>query len=165
MKTKILNSVGIIQHTESRQIVVDSLGPIRERETRAMATCSCHPNIRRLLLQGNKSKREFLIDTGADVSLSFYQNITKGLIQLIFTFTLRTIPSKIPVYGKKMINVDLGLRRSFTYNSYIANVQNQIIGTDFLTHFNLLVDLPRKRICYIVFKAQLYSLSKVSIAA
>lgn len=109
-----------------------------------MATCSCHPNTRRLFLRDKISKQLFLIDTGADVSLVPPKYNERFNSTNIYFYAANN--TKISVYGKKTLCIDLGLKRSLTYDFYIANVQNPIIGTDFLTHFNLLVDLPGKRI-------------------
>ncbi|XP_036148380.1 uncharacterized protein LOC105840895 [Monomorium pharaonis] len=42
--------------------------------------------------------------------------------------------------------VDLGLRRKFQWQFYVADVGRPIIGADFLRHFNLLVDLNTRRL-------------------
>lgn len=55
--------------------------------------------------------------------------------------------SKIATYGEELHTLDLGLRRTFKWIFTIANVSHAIIGADFLRHFDLLVDLRRKRLC------------------
>lgn len=52
--------------------------------------------------------------------------------------------SQINTYGRKLLSIDLGLRRSFTWNFIIADVEKPILGADFLKHFGLLVDMKRK---------------------
>ncbi|GFW46771.1 hypothetical protein TNCV_2981271 [Trichonephila clavipes] len=47
-------------------------------------------------------------------------------------------------YGLKELN--LGLRRPFIWTFIIADVSSPIIGADFLKHFNLLIDLKKKRL-------------------
>jgi cleavage and polyadenylation specificity factor subunit 1 len=42
--------------------------------------------------------------------------------------------------------LDLGLRRNFTWNFIIANIPRAIIGADFLQHFDLSVDLKKRRL-------------------
>lgn len=54
--------------------------------------------------------------------------------------------TKINTYGTKLLNVDLGLRRSFNWKFLIASVPMPIIGADFLENFGLLVDLKRRRL-------------------
>ena len=54
--------------------------------------------------------------------------------------------SKIRTYGKKLLKLDFGLRRNFTWPFVIADVKQSIIGLDFLSNFDLLVDTKRNRI-------------------
>lgn len=54
--------------------------------------------------------------------------------------------SAISTYGSKIVHVDLNLRRDFAWSFIIADVQVLIIGADFLTHFNLLIDLKNQRL-------------------
>ncbi len=52
----------------------------------------------------------------------------------------------IPTYGWVSKSLDLGLRRDFTWRFIVANVELPIIGVDFLSHFNLLVDCKNNRL-------------------
>lgn len=54
--------------------------------------------------------------------------------------------SKINTYGHKIIALNLGLRRKFSWPFIIADLTKPIIGADFLKHFGLLVDLQNKRL-------------------
>ncbi|GFR08686.1 transposon Ty3-I Gag-Pol polyprotein [Trichonephila clavata] len=54
--------------------------------------------------------------------------------------------SKILTYGSKLLNIDLGLRRKFSWKFLIASVPIPIIGADFLENFGLLVDLKRRKL-------------------
>lgn len=54
--------------------------------------------------------------------------------------------STINTYGTKNINLDLNLRRVFSWTFIIADITTAIIGADFLTHFNLIVDLKNQRL-------------------
>ena len=54
--------------------------------------------------------------------------------------------STINTYGVRIFELDLGLRRAFTWKFVIADVAKPIIGADFLDHFGLLVDLKRRRL-------------------
>ena len=49
----------------------------------------------------------------------------------------------ISTYGKSLLTLNLGLRRSFPWSFIIAKVQKPIVGADFLQHFGLLVDMRR----------------------
>jgi len=46
----------------------------------------------------------------------------------------------------KMLTLNLSLRRPFTWRFVIADVSKPIIGADFLSHFNLVVDLKNRRL-------------------
>lgn len=54
--------------------------------------------------------------------------------------------SPIFTYGEKIINLDLNLKRSFSWSFILASVDHAILGADFLQHFGLLVDLKNKRL-------------------
>ncbi|XP_029667054.1 uncharacterized protein LOC115237853 [Formica exsecta] len=54
--------------------------------------------------------------------------------------------SEISTYGRRSVTIDLGLRRRFTWDFIVANVSQPILGADFLQHFNLLVDLNRRKL-------------------
>ncbi|GFU82120.1 retrovirus-related Pol polyprotein from transposon 297 [Trichonephila clavipes] len=49
-------------------------------------------------------------------------------------------------YGIVRKELNLGLRRPFIWTFIIADVSSPIIGADFLKHFNLLIDLKKKRL-------------------
>ncbi|GFW47275.1 transposon Tf2-9 polyprotein [Trichonephila clavipes] len=53
--------------------------------------------------------------------------------------------TKIPAYGMVRKELNLGLRRPFIWTFIIADVSSPIIGADFLKHFNLLIDLKKKK--------------------
>jgi cleavage and polyadenylation specificity factor subunit 1 len=52
----------------------------------------------------------------------------------------------IHTYGWLPLNLNLGLRRDFTWRFVVANVTRPIIGVDFLTHFGLLIDCRSNRL-------------------
>ena len=63
------------------------------------------------------------------------------------SFTLQAANStEIKTYGQRLLTLDLGLRRQFSWAFILADVQRPIIGIDFLTHFGLLVDLRRRQL-------------------
>lgn len=99
----------------------------------------------RLFLFDKKSHLKFLIDSGSDVSCIPASDKCKFMrpdpLQLFAANN-----SKIHTYGTKLVNVDLGLRRNFTWKFLIADVPTPIIGADFLQHFDLLIDLKRHRL-------------------
>ena len=54
--------------------------------------------------------------------------------------------TSIKTYGQKLLSVDLGLRRLFRWPFVIADVHRSIIGSDFLSHYNLLVDIRHSKL-------------------
>lgn len=53
----------------------------------------------------------------------------------------RQLTTVINTYGKRSLTLDLHLRKLFLWIFIIADVQNPILGADFLRHFHLLVDM------------------------
>ena len=54
--------------------------------------------------------------------------------------------SSIITYGKRSLTLNLGLGRVFRWIFIVANVQEPILGADFLRHFSLLVDFKHSRL-------------------
>ncbi|KAL4718235.1 hypothetical protein ACJJTC_016861 [Scirpophaga incertulas] len=54
--------------------------------------------------------------------------------------------TNIATYGTIHLCLNLGLRRNFTWNFVVADVESAIIGSDFLAHYNLLPDCARSRL-------------------
>ena len=54
--------------------------------------------------------------------------------------------SPIKVIGEKRIKLNLGLSRDFYWSFVIADVTSPIIGSDFIKHHDLLIDLRRNRL-------------------
>ena len=79
------------------------------------------------------SRRKFLVDTGAAVSVFPPSKQEKGNM---CTLTLQAANgTPIPTYGQRSLTLDLGLRRTCRWVFTIANVPTPIIGADFLHHF------------------------------
>ncbi|XP_037931189.1 uncharacterized protein LOC119666000 [Teleopsis dalmanni] len=101
--------------------------------------------IAHLLIADNNSKQHFLIDTGADVSVlparRFAKQKTTKTTQL---FTTNGTP--IRTYGEKRLKVSLNLRRDFIWTFIVADVNSVIIGSSFLKHFGLLVDVKGSKL-------------------
>ena len=85
------------------------------------------------------TKQQFLIDTGAEVSVLPPRATDRPHRQ---GYDLQAANSStIATYGTRSLTLNLGLRRSYPWIFTIAAVSHAIIGADFLRHFNLLVDL------------------------
>jgi cleavage and polyadenylation specificity factor subunit 1 len=124
-----------------------------------METCVDDQNSSRLLVREINSRKLFLIDTGADISV-----IPPNIFKISSTdsnFNLFAANgTQVKTYGTSLINLDLGLRRVFKWTFVIADVSSPIIGADFLKHTGLLVDIQRKRIIDPL--TSLFSIGKIS---
>lgn len=100
---------------------------------------------RRLLITDPLTKYRFLIDTGAD--LSVLPNRYFGCLKRDTGWHLSAANGTIiNTFGSKLLEVNLGLRRSYTHSFILASTDIPIIGADFLSKFNLLVDLKNRRL-------------------
>ena len=81
-----------------------------------------------------ESKILFLIDNGAQASLQPATSEVKHSIPS--KLTLRAINGTlIHTYGEKCMELDLGLRSTYTHIFTVADVGCAILGTDFFTKF------------------------------
>ncbi|GFQ76822.1 transposon Ty3-I Gag-Pol polyprotein [Trichonephila clavata] len=127
----------------------DAIHPaaIKKRTQRGViATTFSQPHIsRRLFIKDKSSNIAFLIDTGSDVSVlpaSISEKRKGNSIQQLSAANT----SPINVYGKRLLTLDLNLRRVFRWPFLIASVSVPIIGADFLYHFNISPDLRNRKL-------------------
>lgn len=80
----------------------------------------------RLCINDTTSKLNFLIDTGADVSVLPPASQKKQIKPTDFKLYAAN-GTEITTYGSKTIDVDLGLRRNFQWNFLIADIQQTIL--------------------------------------
>ncbi|GFS67995.1 transposon Ty3-I Gag-Pol polyprotein [Trichonephila clavipes] len=98
----------------------------------------------RLLLLDRKSGQKFLIDSGSEICvIPSSPTMNKSPQSNLSLFAANN--TKIPAYGMVRKELNLGLRRPFIWTFIIADVSSPIIGADFLKHFNLLIDLKKKK--------------------
>ncbi|GFU08796.1 retrovirus-related Pol polyprotein from transposon 17.6 [Trichonephila clavipes] len=107
-----------------------------------MAEPSKHTS--RLFLLDRKSGQKFLIDSGSEICVIPPSPTTNKSPQSNFSLFAAN-NTKIPAYGMVRKELNLGLRRPFIWTFIIADVSSPIIGADFLKHFNLLIDLKKKK--------------------
>ncbi|CAH8508541.1 unnamed protein product [Dicrocoelium dendriticum] len=106
-----------------------------------MATAAAGQTISRLLyVFDSTTKLHFLVDTGAEVSV-IPRSLEKCALRPSGITLQAANQTKIATYGQRLLTLNLGLRRNFTFIFLIADVQKPIIGIDFLTKFGLVVDL------------------------
>ncbi|GFV63941.1 retrovirus-related Pol polyprotein from transposon 17.6 [Trichonephila clavipes] len=108
-----------------------------------MAEPSQHTS--RLFLLDRKSGQKFLMDSGSEICVIPPSPTMNKSPQSNFSLFAAN-NTKIPAYGMVRKELNLGLRRPFIWTFIIADVSSPIIGVDFLKHFNLLIDLKKKRL-------------------
>ena len=110
------------------------------------ATDASGHNICRLLHVTDRiSKRNFLVDTGAQVSI--IPPTRSDRLRKRESFTLSAVNgSTIATYGQRSLTLNLGLRRTFRWIFIIADVSKPLLGADFLHHFGLLVDMAHGKL-------------------
>ena len=99
----------------------------------------------RLFVIDRVTNIEYLVDTGSDLCV-LPRTRVKGQTVLSNYKMYAANGSTINTYGVRTFELDLGLRRAFTWKFVVADVAKPIIGADFLDHFGLLVDLKRRRL-------------------
>jgi hypothetical protein len=100
---------------------------------------------RRLYVSDKQSKIHFLVDTGADFSILPAK--FRDQKRYVPRFNLQTASgSGIKVLGERLLRLNIGLRREFTWTFLIADVTDAILGADFLDSFKLIVDISGKRL-------------------
>lgn len=90
------------------------------------------------------SKICYLVDTGADLSIIPVKWIKKPTSNPLLLYAVNN--TTIKTYGQKLVNLNLGLRRPFTWNFIVADVSKSIIGADFLSHYGLLIDMKNQQL-------------------
>ena len=96
----------------------------------------------RLFVRDKLSQFKFLVDTGADLSVVPPDRFDRKVKSTYSLFAANG--SEIKTYGVKLLSIDLGLRRIFSWPFIIAEVSKPIIGADFLKHHGILVDLKQR---------------------
>ena len=108
---------------------------------------SDHYESKRLFMRDRYSKKLFLVDTGADVSiLTAEDDIMSHQHPVGMIFAANG--SIIRVYDRQVKHLDLGLGRKFKFSFLVAETENNIIGADFLEHFNLIPDLRNRKLYF-----------------
>ena len=88
------------------------------------------------------SNTRFLVDTGAEVSIVPPSPAERSSRQ--GNISLKAVNgSEIATFGTRSLTLNLGLRRTFRWVFIVADIQQPILGADFLHHFGLVVDVRR----------------------
>ena len=127
--------------------VSPSLFPCGKRSGQSLVATSVtgQPGSRLFYIKDHNSNLRFLVDTGAEVSLVPPSSTERKYPQDGFSLQAAN-NSSIATFGKRSLTLDLHLQRSFPWVFTIADVQNPILGADFLNHFHLLVDIHHQKL-------------------
>ncbi|VDN97025.1 unnamed protein product [Rodentolepis nana] len=102
-----------------------------------------HDNNHRLFVTDSISHMAYLVDSGSH----FSQIPNDGISPPIpFSRIVRLNGSDLIEYGQKCITLGSGGNETLTWNFVMTDTPIPIIGADFLTYYELLVDLRRKRL-------------------
>lgn len=107
------------------------------------AAYEVHSRKYRLFVKDRNTGCEFLVDSGADVSIIPPTKIRNTPCDYKLYAANGT---EIPTYGIKMLTLDLGLRRPFQWKFVVAKVTRGILGADFLNKFQLLIDIHNRKL-------------------
>lgn len=110
-----------------------------------MAASDSALTTRRLFVTCQRSKKQFLVDTGSDISV-YPRTATKGCLQPTAYTLYAANGTVIPTYGNITLEPNLGLRRTFPWRFVIADVSHPIIGADFLSYYHILPDLRKQKL-------------------
>lgn len=110
-----------------------------------VAANDCPHSSGRLFITDRTSKMQFLVDTGSDLCV-FPRSAVKAPCTKSKYDLVAANNSIIHTYGPVTLHLDFGLRRDFAWKFTVADVSKPIIGVDFLSYYNLLVDCRKQRI-------------------
>lgn len=110
-----------------------------------MATDDCPASTGRLFVTDRSSKTQFLVDTGSDLCVYPRSALRDRRSRSDYQLCAAN-GTPIETFGYLDLNLNLGLRRNFPWRFTVANVTKAIIGVDFLSHFNLIVDCRNQRL-------------------
>lgn len=107
--------------------------------------CAITP-INRLCVKDKNSGLNFLVDTGANISVLPVRKRPFSRDKCSNYKLYAANGSEIRTYGVKTLDLDFKLRRPYRWSFVIAEVKQPILGADFLNHHKLLVDVYRKKL-------------------
>jgi hypothetical protein len=110
-----------------------------------VAANNCSNSANRLYVTDRLTKTSFLVDTGAD--LCVYPRYRLGERRTHSTYELFAAKgTAVRTYGCTTLHLDFGLRREFSWRFVVADVTGPIIGSDFLSFYDLLVEVRHQRL-------------------
>lgn len=111
----------------------------------AESVCPASTTSGRLFITDRKTKVQFLIDTGSDLCVFPRSRINGPRTKSQYELHAAN-GTVIATYGYLNLTLNLGLRRAFEWRFTVADVSKPIIGADFLSFYNLLVDCRKQRL-------------------
>ncbi|XP_072384572.1 uncharacterized protein [Diabrotica undecimpunctata] len=103
------------------------------------------PHIPRpLFITDSALQLQFLIDTGADLSVLPRKICTATQLSTVCMYS--ATGSCIQTYGQKQLTLYLGLAQPVTWTFVVADVTTPILGADFLTYHGISVDMRNKQL-------------------
>ncbi|CAF4935385.1 unnamed protein product [Pieris macdunnoughi] len=113
----------------------------------SVATHDCRsPTTGRLFITDRRTKTQFLVDTGSDICVFPRSALKQRRPRTTELNVYAANGTPIAIYGVQQMELDLGLRRAFSWQFIIADVTKAIIGVDFLSYYDLIVDCRNKRL-------------------
>lgn len=125
------------QTQSAKKLVATSSCAVGDSSTILNSNC-------RLTIVDSLTKRQFLIDTGAEISVIPPTTVDAKNRSDFKLYAANSTP--IDTFGTKHLTLNIGLRRSFSWQFTIANVNRCILGADFLKHYDILVDIKNKKL-------------------
>jgi predicted aspartyl protease len=126
--------------------VADTVGKLSAVHPGAAGGCFTPSDNHRLCLTDSITGMTFLIDTGANVSvLPVNRCSAKDRRECKYKLYAAN-NSEIKTYGTVVLELALGLRRLYKWQFILCDVQQPIIGADFLKTHKLTVDLHNRKL-------------------
>jgi hypothetical protein len=110
-----------------------------------VAASNCDNSASRLYVTGWLSKLSFLVDTGSNLCISPRSRLREHRTQTSYELFAAN-STIVHNYGCITVRLDLGLRQEFSWRFVVADVTGPIIGSDFLSLYDLLVDIRHRRL-------------------
>lgn len=126
---------------------VKQAGKLKRMQPEAVVACINVNENHRLCVTDSRNGMDFLIDTGANVSVIPVTKVSSNKRNYECNYKLFAANgTEIKTFGVLTLELNLGLRRSFKWPFIICDVVNPIIGADFLKTHRLLVDLHNRKL-------------------
>lgn len=100
----------------------------------------------RLFVMDRRSKMQFLVDTGSDLCVFPRTLLCERRSPTVEYQLYAANGTNITTYGFAHLELNLGLRRDYSWRFIVADVTKPIIGVDFLSHYGLIVDCRNQRL-------------------